>query len=98
LSTSAAVDAEVRNRVAWLEQFHPDLMDCRVLVDVPHRHRQSGRQFHLRVEISVRSHDPLIIEREDADVYVAIHRAFDAARRRLEDIARERRGAVKTHH
>jgi hypothetical protein len=28
---------------------------------------------------------------------VAIHEAFDAARRRLEDFAREQRGAVKTH-
>ena len=27
----------------------------------------------------------------------AIHEAFDAARRRLEDFAREQRGAVKTH-
>ena len=28
---------------------------------------------------------------------VALHDAFDAARRRLEDFAREQRGAVKTH-
>jgi cold shock CspA family protein len=28
---------------------------------------------------------------------VAIHQAFDVARRRLEDVAREQRGAVKTH-
>ena len=28
---------------------------------------------------------------------VAVHEAFDAARRRLEDFAREQRGAVKTH-
>jgi ribosome-associated translation inhibitor RaiA len=28
---------------------------------------------------------------------VAIHEAFDAARRHLEDFAREQRGAVKTH-
>jgi hypothetical protein len=31
------------------------------------------------------------------DAYIAVHRAFDAARRRLEDFAREQRGAVKTH-
>lgn len=28
---------------------------------------------------------------------VAVHEAFDAARRRLEDFAREQRGTVKTH-
>jgi ribosome-associated translation inhibitor RaiA len=31
------------------------------------------------------------------DMYVAIHDAFDALRRRLEDYARRRRGAVKAH-
>jgi ribosome-associated translation inhibitor RaiA len=30
------------------------------------------------------------------DVHVAIHEAFDAARRRLEDVARRQRGDVKT--
>jgi hypothetical protein len=28
---------------------------------------------------------------------IAIHEAFDAARRRLQDFAREQRGATKTH-
>jgi hypothetical protein len=38
-------------------------------------------------------------EIEDAhrEATVAIHEVFDAARRRLEDFAREQRGAVKTH-
>jgi hypothetical protein len=31
------------------------------------------------------------------DVHVAIHEAFDVARRRLEDLARQQRGDVKTH-
>ena len=31
------------------------------------------------------------------DAHVAIHEAFDVARRRLEDVARRQRGDVKTH-
>ena len=31
------------------------------------------------------------------DARVAIHEAFNAARRRLQDFARRQRGAVKTH-
>lgn len=37
------------------------------------------------------------IERVHRYAGVAVHEAFDAARRRLEDFAREQRGAIKTH-
>ena len=37
------------------------------------------------------------IDSEHRYAAVAIGQAFDAARRRLEDFAREQRGAVKTH-
>jgi ribosome-associated translation inhibitor RaiA len=37
------------------------------------------------------------IDRVRRHARVAIHEVFNAARRRLEDFARERRGAVKTH-
>jgi hypothetical protein len=36
-------------------------------------------------------------EHQYKDAYVAIHQAFDIARRRLEDVVRRRRGNVKTH-
>jgi hypothetical protein len=44
------------------------------------------------------------VHHKDADIDpvhrhagVVVHEAFDAARRRLEDFAREQRGAIKTH-
>jgi hypothetical protein len=42
-------------------------------------------------------HKDTEIEREHRYARVAIHEAFDVARRRLQDFAREQRGAVKTH-
>lgn len=39
---SEALEADVRERVAWLEQFYAGIVRCRVLVEVPHRHRQDG--------------------------------------------------------
>lgn len=121
LPHSDALEADVRERVAWLEQFYTGLMRCRVLVEIPHRHRHDGRHFHVRIELTVPggpaivvSHDPSLHGRlkdveEDAHrketeiesvhryASVAIREAFDAARRRLEDFAREQRGAVKMH-
>jgi ribosome-associated translation inhibitor RaiA len=118
---SDALEAEIRERITWLEQFYPDIMGARVLVEIPHRHRHDGRHFHVRIELTVPSGPPLVVSHEpsmhgplkdieepehhkatevdgvDRYVRVAVHRAFDAARRRLQDFAREQRGDVKRH-
>jgi ribosome-associated translation inhibitor RaiA len=50
---------------------------------------------HLRGEATYKAED---IEGAHKDALVAIHDAFDVARRRLEDYARRQRGDVKIHH
>lgn len=116
-----ALEADVRERVSWLEQFYAGIVRCRVLVEVPHRHRHDGRHFHVRIEMTVPGGTPLVVShepslhgrlkdveeaahRKDDEIesvhrhaQTAVHEAFDAARRRLEDFARQQRGAVKTH-
>lgn len=121
LAHSDALEADIRERIAWLEQFYVGIVGCRVLVEMPHRHRHDGRHFHVRIEVTVPGGAPLVVSHEPSlhaalkDVEeaahrketeiesvhryarVAVHQAFDAARRRLQDFAREQRGAVKTH-
>lgn len=121
LTHSDALESDVRQRVTWLEQFYAGIVRCRVLVELPHRHHQTGRHFHVRIELTVPGGSPIVVKHapslhgrlkdveEDAHhketdieaahryAAVAIRKAFDTARRRLEDFAREQRGAVKTH-
>jgi cold shock CspA family protein len=121
LAHSDALEADVRERVRWLEQFYAGIIRCRVLVELPHRHRRDGRHFHVRIDITVPRGRPIVVSHEpslhgalkhaDEDVhrkkteiesvhrhaFVAVREAFEAARRRLEDFAREHRGVVKTH-
>jgi cold shock CspA family protein len=121
LAHDKALEDDVRERVSWLEQFYAGVVRCRVLVEVPHRHRHDGRHFHVRIEVTVPGGPPIVVshepslhgrlkdfesetprkedEVEGAHRYAraAIHEAFDAARRRLEDFAREQRGTVKAH-
>lgn len=121
LALGEEIEAEVRERVAWLERFHSGIVGCRVVVDVPKRHQKGGSPFNVRVEVTVPGAPPIVVSHEptahgplkDAaapahrkandieairrDVHVAVHQAFDAARRQLQDAVRERRGAVKTH-
>ena len=117
---SVPLEEEIRARVAWLDRFSPDLVGCRVVVEVPHRHHERGRPVHVVVELSlpgenaVVSHEPTLhghlkdthagehhkdgdVDAAHKDALVAIHEAFDAARRRLEDFTRRQRGDVKTH-
>lgn len=116
-----ALETDIRDRVNWLEQFYPGIVGCRVVAELPHRHRHDGRHFHVRIELTapggapiVISHEPSLhgllkdmevpVARKDTEIEnvhryasVAIRQAFDAARRRLQDFAREQRGAVKVH-
>lgn len=121
LAQSDEIESDIRERLRELEQFYAGIVRCRVLIEVPHRHRRDGRHFHVRVEVTVPGGAPIVVSHEpslhgrlrdveDETIHkeseidsvrrharVAIHEAFDAARRRLEDFAREQRGAVKTH-
>ncbi len=118
---SAAVEAEILERVAWLEQYYGRATGCHVIVEVPHRHQHSGRRVSVRVEVTVpggppvvASHDPTLhrslkdtgqtahhkeseIESVHRHAHVAVREAFEAARRRLQDFAREQRHATKNH-
>lgn len=118
LKHSDRLEADVMDRVQWLEQFYDRIVRCRVLLEVPHRHRHGGNHFHVRIELTVPrgtlviSHEPTLhatvkdieeaAHRKESEV-AAVHRyarvaikdAFDGARRRLEDFAREQRGAIK---
>jgi cold shock CspA family protein len=121
LAHSDALESEIHQRVSWIEQFYPGIIRCRVLVELPHRHRREGRHVRVRIEITVPGGEPIVVghepslhgrlkhigedaHRKETEVEgahrhaaVAIHEAFDAARRRLEDFARKQRGSVKTH-
>ncbi len=121
LAHSDALEIEIQERVAWLEQFYAGIVRCRVLIELAHRHRHAGRHFHVRVDVTVPGGPPIVVSHEPslhgglkdiedethhkqgdiASVHryarVAVREAFDAARRRLEDFAREQRGDVKTH-
>jgi cold shock CspA family protein/ribosome-associated translation inhibitor RaiA len=92
----------VRERAEALEKYAPQLMSCRVIIEAPHRRHREGRIFHVRIDMTVPGAE-VVVGRDPAmkhaheDVFVAIRDAFDAARRRLEDYSRRRRGLVKHH-
>jgi ribosomal subunit interface protein len=94
---SAALETRIRQNVAKLEEFHPNIIGCDVAVEEQRRHHHQGRWFKVRVALRVPNHEIVANRDHDEDVYVAVHDAFGAVTRRLEDVVRVQRGDVKKH-
>jgi ribosomal subunit interface protein len=88
---------QIREKAERLDKFYDQIMRCRVVVEVPHRHSHEGILYKVHIHMTVPGTE-LVVEHELAeDLEVAIRDAFDAARRKLEDFARRQRGDVKQH-
>jgi cold shock CspA family protein len=127
MAPSEVIEAHVREAAQKLDSFYDDIMRCRVLVETPHQHHRKGKQYHVRIDLTVPGGEFVIkraprhitdsptryrkvpedVELEESrelskyaahdDIQLAIRDAFDAARRKLQDYARRRRGVLKVH-
>ena len=101
MKESEALSEIVRTKARKLERFYKHISACRVLIEQPHHHMQSGEHFHVRIDLTVPG-DELMVEREPSlrsrheDAYVAVTDAFRAARRELQDYVRRRRDFRKS--
>ena len=102
MEPSAALEARIRELAARLDRFSQHILRCRVIVEpLPqHSHQGAPHEIHIDItlpgeEIAIRHSAPADHTHEDP--YVALRDAFRAARRRLEDYERKRRGDVKSH-
>jgi ribosome-associated translation inhibitor RaiA len=92
---STEIEDRIRAKAAKLDRFYDRITGCRVVVDAPHRHRQSGNLFHVRIDLSVPG-DEIVVNREPhkhqqhEELTVAIRDAFKAAERQLRDYSRKR--------
>ena len=94
---SEALDNHIREKAAKLVTFYPGVMGCRVMVEVPHKHKHNGRAFNVRLDITVPGKELVVNHEPHEDAYVAVNDAFDAAMRQLEDYERRQRFNVKVH-
>src|SRR4051794_1989224 len=85
---SDAIDAHVRRRASKLDTFFDRITSCRVVVENPHRHHHQGRDYRVRIDLTVPGAE-LVSARDPAqnlnhkDVHAAVDDAFDDAERVL---------------
>lgn len=99
---SEALRSAALKHTERLERFAGDILACRVAIESVERRHHQGRRFNASVHVVMygceldASNEPALDPRYE-DPYCAIADAFDAARRRVQDRVRVRRGEVKSH-
>ncbi|AFY95733.1 HPF/RaiA family ribosome-associated protein [Chamaesiphon minutus] len=102
LSPSDAIEVKIRKQIAKLEKLSEHLSDCRVIIEVPHRHHHQGNIYHVQINLTVPG-SQLIVNRQPSaqqsheDLDIAIRDAFESAERQLKEYTQQQRGEIKTH-
>ena len=94
---SPAMDARILELAAKLEELHPKITRCHVVVDELDRNKRNGNRFSVHVDVHVPGHDVVASKKDHIDAYAAITDAFDVLGRQLEEEIRRDRGKVKRH-
>ncbi len=89
MDPSPALETVIREHAAKLDRFCQNIMNCRVVVEAPHRHQHKGKRYSVRIVLSV-PQAQLATSRQGPENQahenprVAVRDAFDAIRRELE--------------
>lgn len=97
MAHSAAMDARIASYAAKLEDYHPKITRCHVIVDERDRKKSKGNHFEVRIDIHVPGREIVASQKEHEDPYVAMHEAFEVVYRKLEEDIQKKRGEVKRH-
>jgi cold shock CspA family protein/ribosome-associated translation inhibitor RaiA len=102
MERSESVARAIEAHALGLEEYCGRIISCRVVVDMPHRHHQSGNLYQVSLDVTVPGHE-IIVNRESKediqfkDLDVALGHAFDTAARRLDEYRQQRKANVKYH-
>jgi len=97
MQSSDAVETRIREKADKLGRFYDRIMGCRVVVEMPQRHKHQGKLHSVRIDLTVPGAELVANQTQHEDVYIAIRDAFTAITRQLEDYVHKQRGDVKTH-
>jgi len=97
MPTSLALEDHLRKKAMKLNQFCHQINSCRIVIDVPQKHKHQGKLFGVTIGLTVPGKELVVNRKFDEDIYVAIRDAFHALQRQLESYASKRRGNVKKH-
>jgi ribosome-associated translation inhibitor RaiA len=101
LERSDAIERRVHAKVAKLAKHFERMTRCRVVVEAPHRNPLRPKVYLVKIEIAVPGRSPIVVmnarEGNDAaeELGLALRDAFEAACRKLDDVAARLQGRSK---
>lgn len=98
IPSSLALETHIRKKAEKLNRFYNRISSCRIMVELPQKHKHQGKLYNVRIDITVPGKEFVVTRKYDQDVYVAIRDAFNAIVRQLEEHSHKRHGRVKTHN
>jgi ribosome-associated translation inhibitor RaiA len=90
VDSSPSLEARIRESLAHLERLHPDMSSCCVAISAAVAHHEHGSRFSVRIDLDIQGRHYCIDtgksrDVEHADVYAALHNAFDTLQKVLRD-------------
>ena len=85
-----AVESLIRQELAEFEKFYSGLLSCRVEVEAP-KHERRGSVCRVSIDLGIPSQaggqnaEHLEVKSQRKDASMAVHAAFNSARRRLKE-------------
>jgi hypothetical protein len=65
LEPSLVVEEWVQAEAGKLDTFYAHILNCRVAVEIPHRHHRKGKRCHVRIDVTLPGKE-VVITREPA--------------------------------
>ena len=97
------VERLIRQKADELEKVCDYIVSCHVSVEHPQSHQESGTGWRVRVLVTVPPGHDIVVRQEGAKnsmhdpLESVVRDAFDATKRRLNELAERQRGEVKRH-
>jgi ribosome-associated translation inhibitor RaiA len=98
MEPSPAIEARIQRWADRLSRYSEEIQNCQVWVRSPRGHHRKGDLYGVRIRLTVPGEEIAIdLQPSEEDPHLAVRKAFTAARRKLQDYERRRRGQVKAH-
>lgn len=97
IDVTDAIRTDIEEKAGKLDKYYDRIMRCRVVIECPKRHLHEGKLYNVHIYITVPGSELMVKREMNKDLYVAVRDAFQAARRKLEDFARQQRLDIKHH-
>ena len=97
MSISLALETTIRKYAEKLQRYYDRILSCHVVIKVSQKRKHQGKLFDVHIDLTIPKKAFVVTHKQDQKIYTAIHKAFDAMGRQLEEYTCKRYGRLKKH-